>query len=419
MLTMWWFIALALIGTLVMFFTPNRERTSQSENRILQNKPAFSFSALFNGTYASQFEDFLSDSIPGRNSLIGVSDRLTGFLSMNTSEDAFFLDTTAKEIEEFQQENGISSETSETPDDDQNDSTEPDKALEGDATLELVRKDGGSTLIFAYPKENVEKVSDNLEQFSQLIPDGGHVYLTFVPFPGIAQRLTGNLEYYVGWRSNKLDMIDNLTSDKIVCIDTLKILEPHVLNGKELFLYGDHQWNVHGSYYVYCEMIKAQGLTPTPYDEYEYKIVHPNTGSKEAKKKDIFEYLYPNAPSENYRVYEISKLEIIPFMDYNRANNESYLYGNVHPWKKIVTGYHTGRRALVIGDCFDLSMMPFLLPYYDEVHKTDIRYPKKNLGTTVADMIQRNKIDDVYLIFSEANSVNSQTLRRSLINNVF
>ena len=171
MLTMWWFIALALIGTLVMFFTPNRERTSQSENRILQNKPAFSFSALFNGTYASQFEDFLSDSIPGRNSLIGVSDRLTGFLSMNTSEDAFFLDTTAKEIEEFQQENGISSETSETPDDDQNDSTEPDKALEGDATLELVRKDGGSTLIFAYPKENVEKVSDNLEQFSQLIPD--------------------------------------------------------------------------------------------------------------------------------------------------------------------------------------------------------------------------------------------------------
>ena len=98
MLTMWWFIALALIGTLVMFFTPNRERTSQSENRILQNKPAFSFSALFNGTYASQFEDFLSDSIPGRNSLIGVSDRLTGFLSMNTSEDAFFLDTGERHI---------------------------------------------------------------------------------------------------------------------------------------------------------------------------------------------------------------------------------------------------------------------------------------------------------------------------------
>ena len=47
MLTMWWFILLAIIGGLVVLFTPNRERISQDENRVLQNAPKFTLNQHF------------------------------------------------------------------------------------------------------------------------------------------------------------------------------------------------------------------------------------------------------------------------------------------------------------------------------------------------------------------------------------
>ena len=422
MLTMWWFIILAIVGGLVVFFTPGRERISINENRVLQNFPLFSLHDLISGEYASKFESFLSDSVPGRNTLIDISERITGSISVNTSDDMYYLDTTAKEVAEYQGENGNNTEDNENKPSETDGKEENTEPSNGDATFELIKRDGSTTLVYVYPRKNIERVAENLDRLAQLIPDDGHIYITLVPFPGLARRLSGNLKEYGGWRSNKLDELNKLTSDKVVGIDTLKTLEPHMLEGEQLFLFGNHQWNIHGSYYVYREMIKAQGLSPTPYDEYEYKINRPKNGDMYTKKYDTYELLYPLAPSENYRVSHIDKLDKIPFMEYNKATNSSYLYGNVHPWKKVVTGFHSGRKALVIGDCFDLSMTPFLLPYYDEVHKTDIRYNiffKSQLGTTIADMIQRNSINDIYLIFSESNDINSPTLLNALIDNVY
>ena len=421
-LTMWWFISIAIVGALVVFFTSDKVRISQNENRVLQNAPSFSFSGLMSGKYASEFESFLSDSIPGRNALIGLSDKLTDSISLNTPDDMYYLDTTAKEVAEYQGEDGDNKTVDADTSSENGDDSDNADTSSGDATFELVKRNGKTTRVYVYPKENLEKVAENLDRLSELIPDDGKIIITLVPFPGLARRFSGNLEEYCGWRSNKLDEIDKLTCDKIICIDTLKTLEPHMLAGEEMFLFGNHQWNIRGSYYAYCEMIKAQGLTPTPYEEYDYKVNHPQNGSSATRNNDTYELLYPLAPSENYRVSNIDKLEKIPFMDYNKAVTSAYLHGNILPWKKVVTGFHTGRKALVIGDCFDLSMTPFLLPYYDEVHKTDIRYKifsKKNLGTTVADMIERNSINDIYLVFSEANDINSETLLKALVDNVY
>ena len=63
-LSMWWFILLAVMGGLIVFFTSDRERISMDENRVLQNAPDFSLTGFFGGEYAADFERFLADSVP-------------------------------------------------------------------------------------------------------------------------------------------------------------------------------------------------------------------------------------------------------------------------------------------------------------------------------------------------------------------
>ena len=197
-----------------------------------------------------------------------------------------------------------------------------------EAVFELVKKKGGTTPIYTYSPDNIKRVSRNIQKYADLLPEDGHVYFTLVPFPKLARRFTGNLELYSGWQSNLFDEMAKVTSDKVRYYDSLKILEPHMLEGEELFLYGNHQWNIKGSYYVYYEMIKSQGLTPTPYDEYDYKVLRPQTGSWSTMNIDTYELLYPLAPSKNYRVSHIDKRQEIPFMAYDTATTSSYLYGN-------------------------------------------------------------------------------------------
>ena len=210
-----------------------------------------------------------------------------------------------------------------------------------------------------------------------------------------------------------------LTSDKIKCYNTLQILQPHILDGEDLFLYTDHQWNIHGAYYVFSEIISSQGLSPTPFDEYDYRV---NKTTPDAEGHyDTFPLLYSLAPAKNMVVQQVDQKKEIPLMRYEMTSNLAFLSGNRTPWRILQTGFNTGRRALVIGDCFNLSFTPFLMPYYDEVHTTDIRYiyfRKEQLGTTLADMITRNSIDDIYIVYSEANGVDSQTLLSALDNNL-
>lgn len=412
-LTMWWFVLLAVLGVLIVFFTPEWERISQDENRVLQNLPELSVSSFFSGKYTEEFERFLSDSIPGRNSLIYASDGITQILSVNTSEDNFYLDTTMKEAAEYQGDGADEPESNENADKDNSDDPDPgsgkDKSVDA-AKLEILHKDGGSTVVYTYSEENLRLAAENIEKVVDAIPGDGNVYVTFVPFPVIAFRFTDSLDVNSGWRCDHIEKLDQLTSERVKCFDSLEILEPHMLAGEQLFLHISHQWHIKGAYYVFCEMIKAQGLTPTPYDEYEYRINRPS--NPKFTQKDSFELLYPLDPAHNYRVRNITEREEVPLMYYPGADNGSYLYGNLNPWHTVVTGFHTGRNALIFGDCFNLSFSTFLLPYYDELHFVDVRYglfDRKGLGTSVVDMMQRNSIDDVYMVFSEAHGINSST----------
>ena len=425
MLTMWWFVIPAVIGLVVLCFSPDKERVSFQENRVLQNRPSFSFAGLTSGEYTSQFETFLSDSMPCRNLLIKASDWILERFSMNTSYDMYYLDTTEKDVENFFKENGSDSDEENPTDDEQTgtavDADVSEEMEEGDACLKFIKHDGGEWVKTVYTRQSMKNAAASLEKCAELLPDDGKVYFTTMSFPSTANILGQHLDVYKGWESTLPEKMNQLTSDKVVCVDSYEILQPHMLNGEDVFLHTNHQWNDVGAYYVFSSIIESQGLTPTPFDEYDYDVCRAAYSGK-ISGYDEFHLLYPLAPSANWEVTNVNHRTKVPFMNYHIANTLSYFDGHHLPWRTVESGFHTGRNALVVGDCFSLAFAPFLLPYYDEVHATRLKsdyFDRTKLGTTVADMIARNHITDFYYISSESSGVNTWTLQHTVAVNLY
>ena len=402
-MTMWWFILCFIIGASIICFTPDIERISFDENRVLQNAPEISIKSIRSGEYAEQFESFLSDSIPGRKQLIKLSDRMLSWISVNNSDDLYYLDTTEKEVNEYfnqtVSESDISSGISEDIDKSGTDDSQLNE--EEDACLWVNYKDGSVKILNKYPEKHMRHSAETLDLLASLLPDEGKLYFTTMSFPSNVRIFSNNIKTASGWA---------LTSDKVECVDSYEILEPYILEGEDLFLHTNHQWNDHGAYYVFSSIIASQGLTPTPFDEYSYDVNRVN----KSIYTDYYHLLYPLAPANNWRIHNIDKKEQLRFMNYHVGSTSSYLNGSQYPWKKVETGFHTGRNALVIGDCFTLAFTPFLLPYYDEVHATQLSkeyFNRVRLGTSVTDMIERNNITDIYYISSESGGVNTETLQ--------
>ena len=411
-LTMWWFIICFIIGTLILFFTPDTERISYDENRVLQNAPALSVSSIQSGEFAEKFESFLSDSIPGRRLLIKLSDGILSCISMVNSDDLYYLDTTEKEVNEYFNQTVSASDEASADDGKPVENSDSNSLLneEEDAYFRVNYKDGNSKILNMYKKSHMKSSAETLDILASLLPEDGKLYFTTMSFPSNVRVFSNNIDIASGWESTLPEKMNELTSDKVVCVDSYEILEPYLKEGEDLFLHTNHQWNDRGAYYIFSSIIESQGLTPTPFDEYSYDVNRVYKGVH----YDDYNLLYPLAPSHNWRVFNIDKKEKLHFMNYHVGNTLSYLDGTQFPWKKVETGFHTGRSALVIGDCFTLAFTPFLLPYYDEVHATQLTreyFKRAQLGTSVTDMIHRNHITDIYYISSESSGVNTETLQ--------
>ena len=65
----------------------------------------------------------------------------------------------------------------------------------------------------------------------------------------------------------------------------------------------------------------------------------------------------------------------------------------------------------MITDSFGLGFMPFVVNNYKQVHYYDPRYYDRNkVGYTVAEMIEKYNIQDIYVVIGDLHSFNSSFL---------
>lgn len=79
--------ALFLAFFFIVSLFDKTEEISQKENRTLKQRPKFSVSAVFNGSYHEEFDEYYTDQFPFRDKLLGLNEHIQDLFSQKSSGD--------------------------------------------------------------------------------------------------------------------------------------------------------------------------------------------------------------------------------------------------------------------------------------------------------------------------------------------
>ena len=447
----WWIFALSIAGIFLMFTSEKEDRISDAENRMLQGFPRLTFKTVFNDEFTTQFEAFLSDSFFERDRVISFTNGLLDSFSVLSKDEEIRLkseqmDKDLQGVGKFEEETPAPTDapdTSETaPDvtivvnnssDSQEDEDEEEASekiviqpgeimiTDKNSYLWYEHPDGTVTKQYTYDLKDIQTYAETLKIMQSYLPSDGNILFTQVPLASMAQRWRTQQEDYSGWGSSVEIMLEDCLegTERIHVFSTYDILEPYVCGETPMFYVTDHHWTAEGAYKVSAEMLKKLNFPIIPYEEYTYKAIRSEKAVD--GEWDTFNVLYPLTPTHSYLVTNRDHLKEIDLMNYESTTYRAFMNNTRYPWRKIVTGANSGRKALVICDSFGNAFAPYLLAYYDEVHMVDFRsdgYSKSEAGGSIGEMMLHHKIDDVYIVTSTANGLRKNNsivyLRRHL-----
>lgn len=455
------------VGLMLLLFADKAPRASDKENRMLAGFPPVTFASLADGSFMMGLEDYLSDAMFDRDGIVDATSRLSAVFSLDNGETsleedvaAFAEEGTAEEEKktspavsagdgaqtESAAETSDQSETIQTPafaedaDDvpgtgiategEEDTSDDPNYAVEDedydpyDQTNDAdgwrkgafwqIRPDGSVRKVYNFPKDNLKNAAKVLNAYRAILPEDGKMYFAQIPFRDTGLGLASGA--FVGWGCNVEQILREHTDEGVVIVSTPDVLEPHFKTGEYLYFRTDHHWTPRAASLLAQAFLETQGVATYSYDDYRYTTLHNFYGShattakqRASLKADDLDVLIPSLPTESYTIDAKGKQTESVYM-VERSSYLSYLGGTLGPWRRFVTGVHTGRSCLVIGDSYSNCFIPFLMPYYDNVYSVDMRsayLSKAKAGCTVTEFVQKYGISDIFFIPSTASSINS------------
>lgn len=429
------------LGVLLLVFGEKEPRASQTENRMLAGFPTFSAESVGSGAFMSGLESYLSDGVPARDAIVVETAVWMNALSLeqdvNTDEELYAAIEAFSEEDETEdlpteapEDTPEPSEAPETPAEADSETPQPDAAATDapapteapasensvrDCAFRVTMKNGRVETLYTFPKENVQNAVNVLNAYRAVLPENGHVFFTQSPYPGIGFDLQSGR--VIEWDCDVEETIQQNVLPGVEIVSTFETLKEPLRRGEDLFFTTDHHWKPRAACYVAQAMLERIGIHPLPYDGYAYYHLDGFYGAKytshpelkKTHKGDTIDVMIPQLPVTGYTIAWDGTEKLCPFM-LKQANYVSYIGGTLGPWRCYETGVDSGRRCLVVGDSFLCAFVPYLTPYYDEVHTTDFRvayYDAKHACWTLTDYVRDHAIDDIYIILGTANSINA------------
>lgn len=340
------FLALMTLG---LFFLPKRE-FSAVENRYLAGKPEWRMENLWNGTYLSAWEEYVSDHVPLRNRWVQIHasmERLSG-----------------------KKENG---------------------------GVYFAKDD---TLINRVPEPEPTRIEKNISYINTFVEKCPvPVYFGLIPTAAQiwADRLPENAPTAdeVRWIQTCYD------SSNAYPIDMLGTLDEH--SEEEILYRTDHHWTSLGAFYGANEIFQAVGLTPLVSQEYEPVIVSDqfqgtlwSSAGAWWIEPDSMEKWVPGAQVQVTSWFDTKPEEGSLYHDTYLEEKDKYSFflGGNQPLCVIKTA-GSGGKLLVIRDSYTDALAPFLTERFSEIHLFDLRYNKSH----VLEYVEENGIDTVLILY--------------------
>ena len=434
----------ALTGLWYMLFAPKEETYHEGENRNLAAAPELSFASFWDGTLSNDLESWLLDRFFARDVAMDVSMGIKDMGSIASYEDALVImgreddaltdnDLDEDKLEDMMNEllnpttppNTDPEDT--TPDGTEPSQTQPKLTVEDYPELLAIKGSSGGkeTILKRHRRTYALALTSVLNRVAALLPEDGELMFTMVPQSNVANTFlaTEDREYFT---SEAEGMIDAFSADNVHAFSTAEILSDSLVRGDYVYFRSDMHWTPEGAYLVYCEMVKAAGLTPTPWEEFHIETeenflgtyYRDNPSSYMKNNPDTLTLVRPDYPVEFRRITGKDSYKVIPLLDKNAKQSDRYsvyLGGSAGPWTYAVSDNGKTENCLVITDSFGLPFVPMVATNYGQVHYLDTRYySKSTVGYTVKEMMEQYNITDVYVIVGDLHSYGSSFITYDL-----
>ena len=445
-----WMALLLCLGIYYVGFAPRESSFTETENRTLAGFPEITAESVFSGQFGQEFETYLLDRFPIRDATINAVNRLESLLSFASHDDYLLiaedvedpLDTSDFEddlellLAEMEKqattppteppaetEPPVQTEppTETEPPEDPPIEPKPEASAEDFPAVIGVYMDigQGETTLQQYSRSRAVAVTAVLNKFASLLPEDGKLMFTIGPASRLLYRFA-NAEEKVSMYSTWDEVVNAISADNVYAFDAPEILSSHIQNGEYVSFRTDNHWTPWGAYQIYKEMAARAGKELADYEEdfditveedFRGTYYRDNPSAYWTVEPDTLERLMPKTAVEYRQLTSPDTYEVIDFLKLDAVSNDRYtvyLGGPGGPWRYVECDNDETENCLVVTDSFGLTVIPFLTQNYKQIHYYDARYFNKNItGGSVADMIAKYDIHDIYVIVADFHSFDS------------
>lgn len=328
---------------------------SETENRILTQKPKWSLEAVLNGRYGKEYEEYSTDQFVRRDTWVMLKTRMDILLQKKVL-NGVYLAADGYLIEQHLPEQ--------------------------------------------YSQQTVDKRLEQLQRLTEQYPQ------TMVMLVPTADNiLTDKLpEYAVSYDQRELlsQVREKIGEDHVV--DVFPILERH--KEEQIYYKTDHHWTTLGAYYGYLQWTQAVGYPPRYYDSKDLVTVSDNfLGTLHSRINLPMEadeiQIFPKTNRRAVKItYDFSK-EATSYYEpsYLEGKNQyGYFLDDNHAFIEIETTYSArGRVLFLIKDSYANSLIPILAPHYEKIYVLDLRYYNGSLFSLMEQYVTDDKVNVLVL----------------------
>lgn len=438
------FIAVLAILTVIAFIIPLRPETSMREKRRLHEFPAFTVGSLLSGEYFDGISLWFSDTFPGRETMLEISDQIDALHGLNQNEvvltqnamqnDNANLDALLEEAEAAAAARAqeaasatplptpVATPTPETagPVADQSEVIENWTGLNGEEEAsiygDMVVIDGTIMSRLGFDQEASDHHAALMNRAGDALAAKGIRFFNLPAPTSVGVMMSSELTAEMGSadQGKTLRYMFAQENDNVGKVNTFNNLLAH--NTEYIYFNTDHHWTALGAYYAYQAFCETAGFEPVPLSEFtewnmgEFVGTYTYSVNSRNLKKDEMIALVPPG-NENihmevpgypdYTTVVVDETEAGPTMKYN-----CFIAGDNQLTTITNDSLPDAPDCLVIKDSFGNPFIVYLTQHYHKVYVLDYR---KNF-TPVSTVAEQYGVQDVLLVQSIGVSQTSQAL---------
>ena len=366
------FVVMLFGGMIWSIVTPDQSY-SDTENRFLATKPKFSWKALFDGEYTQDYETYITDQFPARDTWIGWKTQAEQMLGKVETKDVFL------GKDDYLIVNHPSSDF-------EGEQAEKNAAFLAEGLAYYAKQLGLDHVRMLLVPTASQILTDKLPAYAQPYDQSQYVEL-------VRQQVEEKLFFELAASSTSWPQIP-------LVMDVESFLKEH--QDEYIYYRTDHHWTTQGAFYVYQAWANTLGLTPL--SDAGLKVVSEEfegtTYSKlhTAGRYDVISVydtqtevtLLHNQQTETKGFYDWSKLEV-------RDKYAMFLGGNDALLDITKDGVTEPESVLlVVKDSFANCFIPYAAEHFDRVVVVDLRY----LNMSLKQVAEQYGVTDLLVLYN-------------------